>query len=147
MAPRPRKETFTVCGEVGARVAVVDQSSVSRSGRRKVVEAGERVNRSRARRPYAEGDAPLRFVAMVSILTISGMIAVHSKRVVFTALAGVPGITSAQVDLGRAVIDHDERVSSEALEAAIASVGCRVVSIERGSARSLPLYGEAPNLD
>src|SRR4051794_19680470 len=39
--------------------------------------------------------AALRFGTMVSILTISGMLAVHSKRAVFTALAGVPGVISA----------------------------------------------------
>lgn len=77
---------------------------------------------------------------MVSILTISGMIAVHSKRAVFAALAGVPGITSADVELGRAVIAHDERATSEAMGAAIESVGCAVVSIERVSRRSLPLH-------
>ena len=35
---------------------------------------------------------------MVSILTISGMVAVYSKRAVFTALSGVPGVLSAEVD-------------------------------------------------
>jgi copper chaperone CopZ len=78
---------------------------------------------------------------MVSILTISGMIAVHSKRAVFTALAGVAGIAAAQVELGRATIEHDERATTDAIEAAIESVGCRVLTIERASGRSLPVFG------
>ena len=105
------------------------------------MEAGERVNRS----PDALVGATLlpgaTFPAMVSILTISGMVAVHSKRAIFTALAGVPGITSAQVELGRAVIDHDERATEDAMTAAVESVGCSVVAIERGSGRSLPVFG------
>ena len=38
---------------------------------------------------------------MVSVLTISGMVAVHSKRAVFTALSGVAGVISAEVEMGR----------------------------------------------
>ena len=111
-------------------------------GRRKVVEAGGRVNRSGRATMTASEMCALRFGAMVSILTISGMMSVHSKRAVFTALAGVPGIVSAQVELGRAMIDHDAHLSDESLETAVASVGCRVVAIEHRSGRSLPLFGE-----
>ncbi len=35
---------------------------------------------------------------------ISGMVAVHAKQAVFTALAGVPGIVRAEVELGRAEV-------------------------------------------
>jgi len=80
---------------------------------------------------------------MISILTVSGMVAVHSKRAAFTALAGVPGITSAQVEMERVVIDHDERARDDAIVAALESVGCRVVAIERASGRSLPVFGAA----
>ena len=77
---------------------------------------------------------------MVSILTISGMVAVHSKRAVFTALAGVPGVKSAEVELGRAVVDHEPQASDEAIAAAIEAAGCSVTSIERITSRPLPLH-------
>ena len=80
---------------------------------------------------------------MVSILTISGMVAVHSKRAVFTALSGVPGVTSAEVELGRAVVEHDSDASLAVITAAIESVGCAVTSIERASGRALPIHGAA----
>jgi copper chaperone CopZ len=79
---------------------------------------------------------------MVSILTISGMVAVHSKRAVFTALSGVPGVTSADVELGRAVVEHDATTSREALSDAVALVGCEVTAIR--VERRLPLGG-VPN--
>jgi copper chaperone CopZ len=66
---------------------------------------------------------------MVSILTISGMVAVHSRRAVFTALSGVPGVTGAEVELGRAVVEHDARVTADALAEAIAIAGCEVTSV------------------
>lgn len=65
---------------------------------------------------------------MVTVLTISGMIAVHAKRAVFTALAGVPGVRSAEVELGRAVVDHDATVRGEALAEAVALAGCEVTT-------------------
>ena len=74
---------------------------------------------------------------MVSILTISGMIAVHAKRAVFTALSGVPGVTSADVELGRAVVEHDARVTAQALTEAVALAGCAVTDIR--IERRLPL--------
>jgi copper chaperone CopZ len=76
---------------------------------------------------------------MVSILTISGMVAVHSKRAVFTALSGVPGVLSAEVEMGRAVIEHDGSATHEALSAAVALVGCEVTSMK--TERRLPLSG------
>ena len=74
---------------------------------------------------------------MVSILTISGMVAVHAKRAVFTALAGVPGVTSAQVEMGRAVVEHDASTTSDALREAVALAGCEVTSVR--IERRLPL--------
>ena len=74
---------------------------------------------------------------MVSILTISGMVAVHAKRAVFTALSGVPGVKSADVELGRAVVEHDASATSAALTEAIAIVGCEVTAIR--VERRLPL--------
>lgn len=76
---------------------------------------------------------------MVSILTISGMVAVHSKRAVFTALAGVPGVASAEVEMGRAVVEHDAATTTDALASALAIVGCEVTSVK--VERRLPLSG------
>ena len=74
---------------------------------------------------------------MVSILTISGMVAVHAKRAVFTALAGVPGVMSAQVEMGRAVVEHDASTTTDALREAVALAGCEVTSVR--IERRLPL--------
>jgi len=74
---------------------------------------------------------------MVSVLTISGMIAVHSKRAVFTALSGVPGVRHADVELGRAVVEHDADVTGDLLAEAIAVTGCAVTSVR--VERRLPL--------
>lgn len=35
---------------------------------------------------------------------ISGMVAVHARHAVFTALSGVPGVVRAEVELGRAEV-------------------------------------------
>ena len=82
-------------------------------------------------------DRAIRFRTVVSILTISGMVAVHAKRAVFTALAGVPGVLSAEVDMGRAVVEHDASTTSDALRDAIALAGCEVTSVR--IERRLPL--------
>ena len=74
---------------------------------------------------------------MVSILTIAGMVAVHSKRAVYTALSGVPGVASAEVELGRAVVEHDATTTAAALKDAVALVGCEVTAIR--VERRLPL--------
>ena len=74
---------------------------------------------------------------MVSILTISGMVAVHSKRAVYTALSGVPGVRSAEVEMGRAIVEHDATTTREALSEAVALVGCEVTAIR--VERRLPL--------
>ena len=76
-------------------------------------------------------------------LSISGMLAVHAKHGVFTALAGVPGVLSAEVELGRAVVEFAEEneVASaleEQLRAAVDLVGYQVTEIRRFP-RTLPL--------
>lgn len=76
-------------------------------------------------------------------LSIDGMVAVHAKQGVFTALAGVPGVLRAEVELGRAVVDvadvlADLRALEAQLHAAVELVGYQVTEIRR-SPRSLPL--------
>ena len=94
-----------------------------------------RVNQRASRHPVRRRRCSFR--AVVSILTISGMVAVHAKRAVFTALAGVPGVLSAEVDMGRAVVEHDASTTSEALREAVALAGCEVTSVR--IERRLPL--------
>jgi copper chaperone CopZ len=52
---------------------------------------------------------------------IDGMTAVHAKHAVFTALAGVPGLTRAEVELGRATLDAAAASDAAALRAAVAA--------------------------
>ncbi|HWE41070.1 MAG TPA: heavy metal-associated domain-containing protein [Gemmatimonadaceae bacterium] len=70
---------------------------------------------------------------------IGGMHSVHAARAVWTALAAVPGVTSAEVVLGRAVIDHDGRATVDALREAIAMAGCELLETTEERQRSLPL--------
>jgi copper chaperone CopZ len=62
-------------------------------------------------------------------ITITGMLAVHARHAVFTALAAVPGIMRADVELGRAVVEHDGQVTEAALRAAIGVAGFEVTRI------------------
>ena len=78
-------------------------------------------------------------------VTIEGMLAVHARHAVFTALAAVEGITRADVELGRAELDLDARVTETAtlaatlaaIHEAIESVGFRVSDV-RPLPRTLP---------
>ena len=63
---------------------------------------------------------------VVTTLVIRGMPAVHAVRAVYTALAGVEGIATADVTLGRAVIEHAGRATPERLAAAVALAGYEV---------------------
>ena len=56
-------------------------------------------------------------------IAIDEMLAVHAKRAVFTALAGVPGVMSAEVEMGEAVVTADATVTEECLRAALRGVG------------------------
>jgi copper chaperone CopZ len=59
-------------------------------------------------------------------------------RAVFTALTPVAGITSADVSIGAAVIEHDGRATLDALRDAIAESGYEVTSAEE-ERRRLPI--------
>lgn len=62
----------------------------------------------------------------------------HCVTAVFTALTPVDGIVAAEVDVGAVTVEHDGRVSVEALREAIAVAGYDAVlaSEER---RQLPI--------
>ena len=70
---------------------------------------------------------------------IAGMRSVHSARAVYTALASVPGVTTAEVVVGRAIVDHDGRATQEALREAIALAGYDLLETSEERQRSLPL--------
>jgi copper chaperone CopZ len=63
---------------------------------------------------------------MRTILEIEGMSCVHCVRAVVTGLGGVPGITGADVSIGRAVVDHGPRVTLARLREAIEVAGYTV---------------------
>lgn len=62
----------------------------------------------------------------------------HCVKAVFTALTPVPGILSADVSIGAAVIEHDGRATEESLRAAIAEGGYEVSVVEE-QRRRLPI--------
>lgn len=63
---------------------------------------------------------------MRTTVTIAGMSCVHCKRAVFTALSGVSGVTSAEVAIGRADVEHEPSVTMEAIREAIEEAGYQV---------------------
>jgi len=64
---------------------------------------------------------------------------VHCTRAVYTALAAVPGVTTAEVVIGTATIEHDGRATAEALREAIAVVGYELLDAREERQRSLPV--------
>ncbi len=73
---------------------------------------------------------------------ISGMLAVHAKHAVFAALAGIEGVSRAEVELGRAELEVSRPESeftalAAELRAAIDALGFTVTEIRR-LARQLP---------
>ena len=75
---------------------------------------------------------------MITRLHISGMSCQRCVQAVFTALTPVPGITSAEVSIGAAVIEHDGRATLEALREAIAVSGYEVTLADE-ERRRLPV--------
>jgi copper chaperone CopZ len=66
------------------------------------------------------------------------MTCAHCVRAVFTSLSGVEGIARADVSIGSAEVEHDGRVTVDALREAIALAGYDVVDGETNR-RALPL--------
>ena len=67
------------------------------------------------------------------------MTCAHCVRAVFTSLAGVPGIERADVSIGKAVIEHDGSVTTEAIREAVAVAGYEVTGTNDDDRRSLPI--------
>jgi copper chaperone CopZ len=76
-------------------------------------------------------------VRITTTVTIEGMLAVHAASAVYTALAGVDGIITADVKMGRATIEHDGRATHEQIADAIEVAGYRVTDMR--DERRLPL--------
>jgi copper chaperone len=75
---------------------------------------------------------------MITRVRIAGMSCAHCVRAVFTSLGGVEGVARADVSIGAAEVEHDDRVTVEALREAIAVAGYEVVDGETNR-RVLPL--------
>ena len=75
---------------------------------------------------------------VTATLTIAGMTSVHAARAVYTSLAGVAGISRADVGLGKATIEHDGQATAEALTEAISLAGYEVTSLKE-TRRQLPM--------
>jgi copper chaperone CopZ len=68
-------------------------------------------------------------------IRIDGMTCQHCIRAVFTALAGVEGVERADVQLGRASLEHDGRATLEGVRAAVAVAGYRVIDGQEAKRR------------
>lgn len=68
---------------------------------------------------------------------IDGMLAVHARHAVYTALSAVEGLTHAEVELGRAELTHDGRASEAAIRDAVEAAGFTVREV-RALPRLLP---------
>lgn len=75
---------------------------------------------------------------MRTTLGIAGMTCQHCVQAVFTALTPVEGIHSADVSIGRVVVEHDGRATAAALREAIAVAGYGVTQADE-TRRHLPL--------
>ena len=73
----------------------------------------------------------------VAHLEISGMNAKFAVQAVYTAIGGIPGVEWAQVDMGRAEVEHDGSVTRDLLEEAVETAGFKVTGYREE--RRLPL--------
>jgi copper chaperone CopZ len=78
---------------------------------------------------------------MITRARVEGMSCQHCVRAVFTSLAGVRGITRADVSIGAIEIEHDGTVTIEALRDAVAVAGYAIgeAVLDR---RRLPMFGD-----
>ncbi len=74
---------------------------------------------------------------MQSILVIDGMRTVHCVRAVFTALAGVPEVERASVEMGGATVEHHTAIPQTALAAAVEAAGYDLRDVQTDQ-RTLP---------
>ncbi|HYW33419.1 MAG TPA: hypothetical protein VE869_18095 [Gemmatimonas sp.] len=72
-------------------------------------------------------------------LELDGLVAVHAVRAVWTALAAVPGIVTAEVTMAGALLSVEGTLDRVALDAALDAAGVRVLSVTVERRRVLPL--------
>lgn len=75
---------------------------------------------------------------MITRVRVDGMTCQHCVRAVFTSLAAVEGITSAEVAIGAIEVEHDGRVTVEQIRDAVAVAGY-VVRDGETERRRLPI--------
>lgn len=75
----------------------------------------------------------------VTLARIAGMRSVHCTRAVYTALAAVEGVATADVAIGRATIEHDGRATEAAIRDAVSLAGYELLETSEERQRSLPL--------
>jgi copper chaperone CopZ len=75
---------------------------------------------------------------MITRARVEGMTCQHCVRAVFTALAGVPGITRADVSIGTIEVEHDGSVTEGSLRDAVELAGYSLAGSE-SDRRRLPL--------
>jgi copper chaperone len=75
---------------------------------------------------------------MITRVRIEGMTCQHCVRAVFTALAGVEGISRAEVGIGVAEVEHDGSVTVEQIREAVAVAGYSLTE-QSSTRRTLPL--------
>jgi copper chaperone CopZ len=68
-------------------------------------------------------------------IRIDGMTCQHCIRAVFTALGAVEGVERADVQLGRATLEHDGRATLDAVRDAVAVAGYRVIDGQEAKRR------------
>jgi copper chaperone CopZ len=75
---------------------------------------------------------------MITRVFLAGMTCQHCVNAVFTSLTPVPGIISADVSVGAAVIEHDGRATIAVLCEAIGAAGYDVI-LANENTRQLPI--------
>jgi copper chaperone len=75
---------------------------------------------------------------MITHVRVEGMTCQHCVRAVFTALAGVEGITRADVRIGSIDVEHDGNVTVDQIREAVELAGYSIAGAETNR-RSLPL--------
>lgn len=75
---------------------------------------------------------------MITHVRVEGMTCQHCVRAVFTALAGVEGISRADVRIGSIDVEHDGSVTVEKINSALEVAGYSVAKAETNR-RALPL--------
>jgi copper chaperone len=76
---------------------------------------------------------------MITRARVEGMSCQHCVRAVFTALGALEGVTRADVSIGAVEVEHDGRVTLDALREAVAVAGYRVGD-GNTDRRALPLF-------